>query len=438
MLAERPSPGGDTDVRAVGPAGRVRGTIRVPGDKSISHRAALFNAMAEGSATITGFAPGEDCASTLACVRELGAAVERVGDTVTIRGAGARGPREPTDVLDCGNSGTTARLLCGALAGASIFAVLTGDASLRRRPMARVTEPLRAMGASIAGREGGRLPLALQPCQRLRGSAHRLTVASAQVKSALLLAGLGAEGATTVVEPSPSRDHTERLLVAMGADIQADQSGITLRPAGTLRATDVVVPGDFSSAAFWLVLACLHADAELRVVGVGLNPTRTGLLDVLRAMGADVQVENQRDAAGEPVGDLVARSSRLRGTTVAGALVPLAIDELPLIALLGLFAEGATIVRDAAELRLKESDRIAVVADGLQSLGGDVAATADGWRINGGARLEPGRVHSRGDHRVAMVFALAGALGAGAYVEGARSVSVSYPEFWQRLDEVTA
>jgi len=438
MTAETLSrPGSDS--RIVRAADRIRGTVRVPGDKSISHRAALFNAVADGRATVTNFSPGADCAATLACLRQLGVHVTTTGDRVEVHGVGSHGLAEPADVLDCANSGTTMRLLCGLLAGAGVFAVLTGDASLRRRPMARVAEPLRGMGSAIAGRDRGRLPpLAIAPSPRLHGIEHLLAVASGQVKSALLLAGLAADGATTVLEPARSRDHTERLLSTMGANVEVAGSRITIQPGAALRATDMAIPGDFSSAAFWLVLGCLHPNAHVRITDVGLNPTRTGLLDVLRAMGGNVHVENASEVAGEPVGDLVAESSALRGTTVAGALVPLAIDELPLIALLGLFAAGETVVRDAAELRSKESDRIAAAAEGLRALGGDLVATADGWRITGGARLQPARVSSHGDHRIAMLLALAGALGAGAEITEADAVSVSYPGFWQTLDQVTA
>jgi 3-phosphoshikimate 1-carboxyvinyltransferase len=399
--------------RGVRPAQRVRGTIRVPGDKSISHRAALFNALADGEATITGFSSGADCASTLECLRRLGVGIERAADVVRIAG---RGLTEPADVLDCGNSGTSMRLLSGILAGSGVFAVLTGDGSLRRRPMARVVEPLRRMGAHIDGRE------------------DRLSVASAQVKSCLLLAGLFADAETTVVEPAPTRDHTERMLRAMGASVRVDGRRVTIGPS-RLRAVDVEVPGDFSSAAFWLVLGCLHPDAEVRVENVGVNPTRTGLLEILSRMGADVSVERPREVAGEPVADLVARSCRLRAITVGGDLVPLAIDEVPLVALLGVFADGETVVREAGELRVKESDRIAAVADGLKALGADIDVTEDGWRIRP-SRLRSGTVQSHGDHRMAMLFALAGALGDGVAIDDAECVGVSYPSFWETLDEL--
>jgi 3-phosphoshikimate 1-carboxyvinyltransferase len=409
----------------------------VPGDKSISHRAALFNALGEGEARITNFSPGADCESTLGCLRQLGVEIERDTDRVRVKGVGLGGLREPPDVLDCGNSGTSMRLLSGALAGAGVFAVLSGDGSLRRRPMARVVEPLRRAGAAIDGRNGGRLPpLVISPVPGLKGVEHRLNVASAQVKSALLLAGLSARGETSVVEPAPTRDHTERLLRAMGADVRQNANVISLTPGRGLHCVDVQVPGDFSAAAFWLVLGVLHPAAEIRVRDVGLNPSRTGLLTILERMGANVQHENTRDVAGEPVADLVVRSSQLHGTSVGGDLVALAIDEVPLVALLGLFADGETVVRDAAELRAKESDRLTVVAEGLSNLGADIESTADGWRVRR-SRLEAGRADSQGDHRMAMLFALAGALGAGAEIAGADSVSISYPSFWADLQALS-
>jgi 3-phosphoshikimate 1-carboxyvinyltransferase len=363
--------------------------------------------------------------------------VEQDGDRVRIHGRGRRGFDEPADVLDCGNSGTTMRLLTGVLAGSGVYAVLNGDASLRRRPMARVVEPLGRAGARIQGRDGGRLaPLTVTPVASLTGVEHSLSVASAQVKSSLLLAGLFADGPTSVVEPARTRDHTERMLRAMGGNLQQDGLRCTIAPSD-VRCVDVPVPGDFSSAAYWLVLGVLHPRAEVRVRDVGANPSRTGLLTILERMGANVAVENRREIAGEPVADLVAWSSQLRGTSVQGELVPLAIDELPLVALLGLFAEGDTVVRDAAELRAKESDRLAVVAEGLQHLGGAVTATADGWRISGGSGLRGGEVDAHDDHRMAMLFALAGAVGEGAAIRGAESVAISYPAFWEELQRIT-
>jgi 3-phosphoshikimate 1-carboxyvinyltransferase len=422
----------------VRPSGKVKGALRVPGDKSISHRAALFNALGVGEATITNFSSAADCASSLACLRQLGVDVDREHDRVKVSGRGLRGLAEPADVLDCGNSGTTMRLLSGVLAGAGLFAVLSGDSSLRRRPMARVVEPLRSAGARIDGRDGGRLPpLSISRVNQLKGVEHHPDVASAQVKSALLLSGLFAVGDTTVVEPAPTRDHTERLLRAMGATISIVERAVSITPNEDLKCVDVEVPGDFSSAAFWLVLGVLHPSAEIRVENVGLNPTRTGLLTILRKMGANFEIDKLRDVAGEPVADLVAWSSELRGTTVDGDLVALAIDEISLVALLGMFAAGETVVRDARELRAKESDRVTVVAEGLSALGGNIRATDDGWHIQP-STLTNGRADSRGDHRMAMLFALAGVLGQGADIAGAESVAISYPSFWADLARVTS
>lgn len=425
--------------REVRSARSVRGSVRVPGDKSISHRAALFNALGLGRGRVTNFSSGADCASTLDCLRDLGVSVERDGDRVEITGRGLRRFTEPADVLDCGNSGTSMRLLSGVLSGSGIYAVLNGDDSLRRRPMARVVEPLKRAGARIQGRDHDRLaPLTISPVEALMATEHRLQVASAQVKSALLLAGLFADGDTTVIEPARTRDHTERMLRAMGIELRQDGLASTITP-GQPRCVDVDVPGDFSSAAFWLVLGVLHPDAEVRVQNVGLNPSRTGLLTILRSMGANVELEDERDVAGEPVADLVAWSSHLHGTTVQGELVPLAIDEISLVALLGLVADGDTVVQDAQELRAKESDRLAVVAEGLSALGGDIQVTSDGWRIRGRSRhqLRAAQVDAHDDHRMAMLFALAGTLGEGASIVGAESVAISYPSFWDDLARLT-
>lgn len=423
--------------RHVRPAKHLSGAIDVPGDKSISHRAVLLNALGRGRAHITNFSPGADCASTIACLRQLGVAISVAEKKVEVDGVGLHGLSEPDAVLDCGNSGTSMRLLSGTLAGAGVFAVLTGDDSLRRRPMARIVEPLRRAGACLSGRNGGRLaPLVVQPTATLAGVEHYLAVASAQVKSALLVAGLHADGPTTVIEPGTTRDHTERMLSAMGASVTTRGPRISIEPTEELRCVDVEVPGDFSSAAFWLVLGVLHPSAEVRVNNVGLNPTRTGLLTILDEMGARIERCNERDVAGEPVADLVARSSTLRGVSVGRDLVALAIDEVPLVALLGMFAEGETVVRDASELRAKESDRLTVVAEGLSSLGGRIEATADGWHIKR-STLRAAQVDSVGDHRMAMLFALAGTLGDGADIDGAECVQISYPSFWTALDQLS-
>jgi 3-phosphoshikimate 1-carboxyvinyltransferase len=428
--------------REIRPAARLRGTIAVPGDKSISHRAAMFNALAEGDATIHNFLPGEDCLSTLAVLRSLGveSTLDVSGDrpVLRIRGAGMDGLCEPADVLDCGNSGTTMRLMCGMLAGHSLHAVLTGDASLRARPMARVTEPLREMGARIDGREEGRFaPLSLRG-GKLAGINYRMPVASAQVKSAILLAALFATSPTAIEEPQPTRDHTERMLAAMGARIEREGPAVRLTPGAALQPLSMRVPNDVSAAAFWIVAAVIHHDAELRLTGVGMNPTRTGIIDVLRSMGADLSIEEERQVAGEPVADIVARSSALRGVTIDGEMIPRLIDEVPVLAVAAAFAEGATEIRDAAELRVKESDRIASVVSELGALGVKISERADGMVIEGGSGVRGGHAHSFADHRLAMALAVAGlASREGVEVDGADAVGVSYPDFWDDLGQLT-
>lgn len=419
---------------------RLRGAIVPPGDKSISHRAAIFNAVAEGEAIVENFQPGADCLATLRCLRLLGVRWEwREESTLRIEGAGGDGLREPSAVLDCRNSGTTIRLLAGLLSGQRFFSVLTGDASLRARPMARVVEPLRRMGARIAGREdGSRAPLAVQGTA-LKGIRHGMLVASAQVKSALILAGLYAGGETVIEEPGPSRDHTERMLRAMGAPVEsAEGPAVRVRRLERgLAALSLRVPGDISAAAPWLVLGAIHPDAEIRVEGVGVNPTRTGILDALAMMGADISLKEERMWGPEPVADIVVRSSRLRGAVIGGDLVPRAIDELPLLALAGCFAEGETVIKDAAELRVKESDRVRTTADGLRRMGAEIEEQPDGLRVQGGRKLHGARVSSHGDHRLAMMLAVAGSIASGETAVGnSAAVAVSYPLFWRDLETI--
>jgi len=419
--------------------GRLRGAIHVPGDKSISHRAVIFNAIATGEARVTNFLSGADCLSTIACVRALGVPVERTGDAVIVRGVGLRGLAEPADVLDCGNSGTTLRLLSGLLAGQPLFAVLTGDASLRSRPQRRIVAPLRALGAQLDGRDtGDRAPLAVRGAT-LRGGHYELPVASAQVKSALLLAALAGEGPLTLTGKIASRDHTERMLQAMGADLTVGPATLTLRPTSTLASLTLRVPGDPSSAAFWWVAAAIHPDAELVTPGVCLNPTRTGALDVLRAMGAKIDITNERLEGSEPVGDVTVRSSRLRGTTISGELIPRLIDEIPVLALAAACAEGETLVRDAQELKAKETDRIATVAAGLARLGVMVEPTADGMGIIGAPALTGAALESHGDHRLAMAWAVAALVARGeTRISDPDSAAVSYPGFWETVAAVRA
>jgi 3-phosphoshikimate 1-carboxyvinyltransferase len=426
----------DGTVARVAPARGMRGSLEVPGDKSISHRGALMNALATGRATIENYLPGADCLSTLDCLRALGVDVtyEPKGPDgrprVTVEGSCGR-LSEAIRPLDAGNSGTTMRLLAGIIAGQPIFSVMIGDASLSNRPMGRIVEPLRQMGARITGRGGGWLaPLAVEG-GNLQGIDYQAPVASAQVKSCLLLAGVQAEGVTVVRAPAASRDHTERLLAAQGAKVEIDGATVTVTGGAGLKAVDVVVPGDASSAAYWLALACAHPNAEITVRDVGTNPGRTGFIEILREMGGDVEIRNERLVAGEPRADLVARSSRLRGVTVGGDVVPRAIDELPLVAVLGLFAEGVTEIRDAGELRVKESDRIAALARELSRLGGQIEEQPDGLRVLGGARREHATCETLGDHRLAMSLAVAGLAGAGVDVLGADCAVVSYPSFWQ-------
>ena len=426
-----------SDIRTVRGSARLRGEIRVPGDKSISHRALMFNALARGRARVDGFLDAADTRSTIACLRALGASIEQLADgAVIVEGRGRAGLSEATDVLDCGNSGTTMRLLAGIVAGLPGLAVLTGDESLRRRTMARIVRPLNQLGARVTARAEGTLPPIVIEGGRIAGGQRLETpMASAQVKSAILLAGLAADGPTTVVQPARTRDHTERLLAAMGATIEVDGPSVILTPpAGDLAAVDVRVPGDISTAAAWIVAATLHPDAEIVLGGVGINETRSGILDILRAMGASIELAEERTVGGEPVGDLVVRSATLHGVEVGGDLVPRAIDELPLVALAGALASGETVIRDAAELRVKESDRVATTGALLRAFGAQVEEREDGLRVAGGATLHGATVDSAGDHRVAMLGAIAGLLAAGeTTVTGADAVAVSYPAFWSDL-----
>jgi 3-phosphoshikimate 1-carboxyvinyltransferase len=427
--------------RTVKAAKSVRGTLAVSPNKSISHRAAILNAIAHGEAAIEDFQRGADCLATLSCLRQLGASWRWEGESsLVVQGVGRHGLSEPAAVLDARNSGTTMRLLCGLLAAQPFLSVMTGDASLRTRPMARIVEPLRLMGGDIDGRAGGRLaPLAIRGGE-LRGIRYRMPAASAQVKSAILLAGLYAEGETAIEEPAPTRDHTELMLREMGADIQFGESpDVRIRPlASDLIAMSLRVPGDLSSAAPWLVLAAAHPEAQVRIAGVGVNPTRTGILDALRMMGADFELHEERMWGAEPVADIAVRSSRLRGITIGGDLVPRAIDELPLLALAGCLAEGETIIKDAGELIVKESNRIHTTVEGLRAMGANLEEKDDGFRVWGPQKLRGAVVSSHGDHRLSMLLGIAGTLAQGeTVVRQAESVSISYPEFWEHLDQLS-
>lgn len=417
----------------------LRGRVRLPGDKSISHRALLLGALADGTSEIAGALLEGDCAATMHCMEALGVDV-RLHDVdpvygmgrLTIRGRGLRGLRAPAHPLDCRRSGTTMRLLCGILAGQSFDCVLTGDPQLLKRPMRRVSDPLRLMGASIRDTDG-RAPLYIAG-RPLHGITYTLPVASAQVKSALLLAGLLAEGETHLHNPAPSRDHTERMLRAMGADIQEEGLRVRIRPAQRLSPFTMEVPGDLSSAAFLIAAGVLVPGSDIVIENVGLNPTRIGLLDALWAMGADIEVLDQRLAGGEPLGDLRVRASGLRGTEIAGDLIPRAIDELPILAIVATQASGQTVIRDAAELRVKETDRIAAMTERLRRLGARVEELPDGMVIEGPAPLHGAVVDSGGDHRVAMCMMVAGLIASGeTVVQDAGCVADSYPGFMETL-----
>ena len=432
--------GSPSTPRVLPAGGSLSGRVTVPGDKSISHRSLLFGAIAEGTTTIEGLLPAEDPLSTAACLRSMGVTISPItpGATVTVQGVGLEGLQEPSVILDCGNSGTSMRLMLGLLAGRSgRHFILDGDASLRRRPMRRVGQPLSAMGAEVRGRDSGNLaPLAVQGRQ-LKGTVIGTPVASAQVKSALLLAALTADGPTTVIEPAQSRDHSERMLRAFGADLEVDgEMGrhITVRPGANLRGQSVVVPGDISSAAFWLVAGSLVPGADLTIENVGLNPTRTGILEVLEQMQARIEVLNRRDVAGEPVGDLRVRQAPLQPFAFGESIMPRLVDEVPILSVAACFCAGESRISGASELRVKETDRLAVMARQLRAMGADIDEHEDGMTIRGGRPLQGTALDSETDHRVAMSLAVAAMLASGdSTLARSEAAAVSYPTFWDDL-----
>jgi 3-phosphoshikimate 1-carboxyvinyltransferase len=428
-----------TDVESahiVEPATSVAGEVRVPGDKSIAHRALMLAALAQGESRIDGLPDGEDVAATVACLRGLGVQIDRIGGPARVHGGGWRSFHRPQGPLGCANSGTTMRLLLGVLSGSWVSATLDGDASLRRRPMSRVIDPLHTMGARIESLDG-RAPLIVTGA-RLQGRRHVLAVASAQVKSALLLAGLSASGPTTVVEPMATRDHTERLLRAMGTDLATTADGVVIRPSHQpLRPIDLSVPGDFSSAAFWIAAAALRPGWSVTIRDVGLNPSRTAFINVLTSMGAEIHVDADDDGI-EPRGSITVTGRPLHAVTLGAADVAAAIDEIPALLSVATQAEGSTIIEGAAELRIKESDRLATMSEGLRRMGAIVDERADGVSIQGQASLRGATVDSHGDHRIAMALAVAGLVSSGpTTIEGADSVAVSYPNFFTDLQELT-
>ncbi len=412
------------------PGGTLQGVARVPGDKSISHRSIMLGSIAEGVTHITGFLDAEDCLATMNAFRAMGVVIEGPEKgAVTVHGVGLHGLRMPQESLYLGNSGTSMRLLSGLLAGQSFDTVLTGDPSLSRRPMKRVTDPLRQMGAVIKTSPTGTAPIRIRGSGPLEAIHYDLPIASAQVKSCLLLAGLYADGETSVTEPAPTRDHTERMLGGFGYPACREGNRIAIRPGGKLVAMEIDIPSDISSAAFFMVGAAIAADSDVTLLHVGVNPTRTGVIDILRLMGANIQIGNERMVGGEPVADIRIRSSRLRGVQIPEHLVPLAIDEFPVLFIAAACAVGETRLSGAEELRVKESDRIQVMADGLQSLGVHAIATPDGMVIQP-RPLKGGKVDSHGDHRVAMAFSIAALRATGPiYINDCANVNTSFPTF---------
>ena len=415
-------------------AKQIRGEVTIPGDKSISHRAVMFGSLAEGATEVTGFLRGADCLSTIDCFRRLGISIEDKNERILIHGKGLHGLSAPAQILDAGNSGTTTRLISGILSGQAFETTLTGDASIQKRPMRRIIEPLSQMGASITSLSGnGCAPLRIQG-RPLHGIHYTTKVASAQVKSSILLAGLYADTPTSVTEPALSRNHSELMLHFFGADVKSEGTTATIQPEPKLIGQKVQVPGDISSAAYFIAAGCITPDSELLIQNVGTNPTRDGILHVCKMMNANVTLLNENMDSGEPTADLLVRTSSLQGCIIEGDLIPTLIDELPVIAVMACFAEGTTVIRDAAELKVKESDRIAVMTENLTAMGAKVTATDDGMIIEGGHTLHGAVVDSHLDHRIAMSFAVA-ALNADGETEilGADCVNISYPAFYRDL-----
>ena len=412
---------------------RLRGELTVPGDKSISHRAVMFGSLAQGTTRITHFLEGADCLSTISCFRKMGVDIERNASEILVHGKGLHGLSASSEILDVGNSGTTTRLISGILAGQSFTSELNGDASIQSRPMKRIMTPLQSMGADIVSIKGnGCAPLRItgKPLQAVH---YQSPVASAQVKSCVLLAGMYADGITRVTEPVLSRNHTEIMLNYLGAKVTSQGTTASIEPEPVLKAREIQVPGDISSAAYFIAAGLLTPDSQILLQNVGINPTRDGILKICRAMGADITLLNVNEE-GEPVADLLIRSSQLHGTTVEGSIIPTLIDEIPMIAVMAAFAEGTTVIRDATELKVKESDRIAVVTEGLRRMGADIQPTEDGMIIHGGKPLQGAKINSYLDHRIAMSFAVAGTICDGTMdIVNGDCVNISYPGFYKDL-----
>lgn len=415
----------------------LQGTIDIPGDKSISHRSVMFGSIAEGTTTIKNFLMGADCLATIGCFRAMGIDIEVTDEMVTVHGKGLHGLQKPDHTLDVGNSGTTTRLISGILSGQDFDVTLSGDASLNSRPMKRIMTPLGAMGADITSiNDNGCAPLLIKG-SKIKASHYDSPVASAQVKSAVLLAGLYGDGPTSVTEPAVSRNHTELMLQSFGVDVRCEGKTATVYPPEKMVGQDIIVPGDISSAAYFIVAGLITPDSCITMKHVGINPTRDGIIKVCQAMGADITLSNIVDDHGEPTADITVRTSKLHGTVVGGDLIPTLIDELPIIAVLACFAEGETIIKDAEELKVKESNRIDLMVNNLVSMGADAVATDDGMIINGGKALQGTSVHCKYDHRIAMSFSIAGINADGeTVIEDAECVDVSYPTFYDTLAQL--
>lgn len=415
----------------------LRGEVTIPGDKSISHRSVMFGSIAKGTTEIHNFLQGADCLSTIACFRKMGISIENHGNRVLVHGKGLHGLNAPNSILDCGNSGTTTRLISGILSAQPFPVTLTGDASIQKRPMKRIMEPLSLMGARISSLQGnGCAPLHIEGTD-LHGIHYNSPVASAQVKSAILLAGLYADGITKVTEPTVSRNHTELMLSYFGANVTTEETTAIIEPATELFGNQVLVPGDISSAAFFIAAGLMIPDSEILIKNVGINPTRNGMITVCKNMGADLTLLNVQDDKGEPTADILVRTSNLKGTIIEGSTIPTLIDELPMIAAMACLADGETIIKDAAELKVKESNRIEIMVRNLTAMGADVTETDDGMIIRGGKPLTGAVIDSHLDHRIAMTFAIAGCVSDGeTEISGAECVNISYPEFYQDLERL--
>ena len=417
----------------------LQGEIFIPGDKSISHRSVMFSSLGDKAVTIKNFLNSQDCLSTISCMEALGVKIEKINDNeLVVHGVGINGLKEPENVLDAGNSGTTLRLLMGMLSAQNFFVTFTGDDSLRKRPMARVIKPLSKMGAQLVSRENSRLlPLAILPVEQIKAINYEMPMASAQVKSAILLAGMYADSKTIVTEPYVSRDHTEKMFETFGVELYKEGTSVGIQKVEQLISPEALeVPGDISSAAFWLVAASIIPNSNLTLKNVGVNKTRTGIIDVLLNMGADIKVVNERMSGKEPMADLIVKSAKLKGTSFGAEIMPRLIDEIPVIAVAAMFAEGKTIITGAEELRVKETDRLSAVVNEFSKMGGNIVGTEDGLIIEGTGKLNKANCYSYHDHRIAMALAVAGAAAEGVNIENPDCVCISYPTFYQTLEKI--